>query len=76
MKEHAKVLTVVNKSNIRTPKPDEKIKVEPSIDMVKDLHYKKYVNLWPSVSDPRRIGHKFMTILDQLVKSCSGGSKP
>ena len=29
-----------------------------------------------SVSDPRRIGHRSTTILDQLVKSCSGGSKP
>ena len=28
---------MVNKSYIRTPKPDEKIKVEPSIAMVKDL---------------------------------------
>ena len=28
---------MVNKSNIRTPKPSEKIKVEPSIAMVKDL---------------------------------------
>ena len=37
IKEHAKVLTVVNKSYIRTPKPDEQIKVEPSIAMVKDL---------------------------------------
>src|SRR4051812_20526443 len=36
-KEHAKVSTVVNKSYIRTPKPDEQIKVEPSIAMVKDL---------------------------------------
>ena len=37
MKEHAKVSTVVNKSYIRTPKPDEQIKVEPNIAMVKDL---------------------------------------
>ena len=37
MKEHAKVSTVVNKSYIRTPKPDEQIKVEPSVAMVKDL---------------------------------------
>ena len=28
---------MVNKSNIKTPKPPEKIKVEPSISMVKDL---------------------------------------
>ena len=28
---------MVNKSNIRTPKPPEQIKVEPSIAMVKDL---------------------------------------
>ena len=28
---------MVNKSNIRTPKPSEQIKVEPSIAMVKDL---------------------------------------
>ena len=28
---------MVNKSYVRTPKPDEQIKVEPSIDMVKDL---------------------------------------
>ena len=33
IKEHAKVSTVVNKSYIRTPKPDE----EPNISMVKDL---------------------------------------
>ena len=37
MKEHAKVSTVVNKSYIRTPKPTEQIKVEPSVAMVKDL---------------------------------------
>ena len=37
MKEHAKVSILVNKSYIRTSKPDEKIKVEPSVAMVKDL---------------------------------------
>ena len=37
MNEHAKVSTVVNKSYIRTPKPAEQIKVEPSVAMVKDL---------------------------------------
>ena len=37
MKGHAKVSTVVNKSYIRTPKPTEQIKVEPSVSMVKDL---------------------------------------
>ena len=37
IKEHAKVSTVVNKSNIREPKPAQKIKVEPSVAMVKDL---------------------------------------
>ena len=35
IKEHAKVSNVVNKSYIRTPKPDEQIKVEPIIAMVK-----------------------------------------
>ena len=34
IKEHAKVSTVDNKSNIRTPNPNEQIKVEPSIAMV------------------------------------------
>ena len=33
MKEHAKDSTVVNKSYVRTPKPCEQIKVEPSIAM-------------------------------------------
>ena len=37
IKEHAKVSTVVNKSNIRAPRPSEQIKVEPSIAMVKDI---------------------------------------
>ena len=37
IKDRAKASTVVNKSNIRTPKPSEKIKFEPSISMVKDL---------------------------------------
>ena len=37
IKEHAKVSTVVRKSNIRAPKPAEQIKVEPSFAMVKDL---------------------------------------
>src|SRR3989337_1373065 len=37
LKDHAKASTMVNKSNIRTPKPPEKIKVEPSIAMVKAL---------------------------------------
>ena len=37
IKEHAKVSTLVNKSYVRTPTPSEKIKVEPSVVMVKDL---------------------------------------
>ena len=37
MKDHAKASIVVRKSNTRTPTPPEKIKVEPSIAMVKDL---------------------------------------
>ena len=37
IKEHAKVSTVVRKSNIRAPKPSEQIKVEPSVAMFKDL---------------------------------------
>ena len=37
MKEHAKASTVVSKSYVRTPKPFEQIKVEPSVAMVKDL---------------------------------------
>ena len=37
IKDHAKASTVVRKSNSRTPTPPEKIKVEPSIAMVKDL---------------------------------------
>ena len=37
IKQHAKVSTVVNKIYIRTPKPDEQIKVQLSISMVKDL---------------------------------------
>ena len=37
IKDHAKASIVVNKSNIRTHKPPEKIKVEPKIAMVKDL---------------------------------------
>ena len=37
MKEHAKVSIMVNKSYVRTPKPSEQIRVEPSVAMVKDL---------------------------------------
>ena len=37
IKEHAKVSTVVNKSNFRPPRPSEQIKVEPNVAMVKDL---------------------------------------
>ena len=37
MKEHAKASTVVNKSYVRTPKPSEQTKVEPSVAMIKDL---------------------------------------
>ena len=37
IKDHAKTLTVVHKSNTRTYTPPEQIKVEPSIAMVKDL---------------------------------------
>ena len=37
MKEHAKVSTLVNRSYIRTPKPAEQIRVEPSVAMIKDL---------------------------------------
>ena len=37
IKDHAKASTVVRKSNAKTPTPPEKIKVEPSIAMVKDL---------------------------------------
>ena len=42
IKEHAKVSTVVRKSNIKAPRPSEQIKVEPSIAMVKDLLVRKY----------------------------------
>ena len=37
MKEHAKVSIVVNKSNIKAPRPSEQTKVKPSVAMVKDL---------------------------------------
>ena len=37
IKKHAKDSTMVRKSYTRTPTPPEKIKVEPSIAMVKDL---------------------------------------
>ena len=37
IKEHAKVSTVVKKSNIRAPRPSEQIKVEPNVAMVKDI---------------------------------------
>ena len=37
IKEHAKVSTVVCKSNIRAPKPAEEINVEPSVAMDNDL---------------------------------------
>jgi hypothetical protein len=37
IKEHARDTTVVHKSNIRTPKPSEQIKVEPNIAITKDL---------------------------------------
>ena len=37
IKEHAKISTVVNKSNIRVPRTSEQIKVEPNVAMVKDL---------------------------------------
>ena len=37
IKDHAKASTVVNKSNIRTHKPPEQVKVEPNIAIVKDL---------------------------------------
>ena len=37
IKEHAKVSTMVNKSNIRAPRPSKQIKVEPNVAMVKDL---------------------------------------
>ena len=37
IKEHTKVATVVNKSNVRTSKSSEQIKVEPNTAMVKDL---------------------------------------
>ena len=37
IKNHAKASTVVNKSYIRTPKPDKQIKVEPSVAIVNDL---------------------------------------
>ena len=37
IKDHAKALTVVRKSNIRTYTPPEQVKVEPNIAIVKDL---------------------------------------
>ena len=37
IKEHAKLSIVVHKSNIKVSRPPEKIKVEPSVAMVKDL---------------------------------------
>ena len=41
IKEHAKVSTMVCKSNIKAPRPSEQIKVEPSVAMVKDLLVEK-----------------------------------
>jgi hypothetical protein len=37
IKELAKVSTMVNKSNIRAPRPSEQIKFEPNVAMVKDI---------------------------------------
>ena len=37
IKDHDKVSTMVNKSNIRAPRPSEQVKVEPNIAMLKDL---------------------------------------
>ena len=37
IKEHSKARNVINKSNVRTPKPFEHINIEPNIAMVKDL---------------------------------------
>jgi len=37
IKEHAKATTMVHKSSIRTPKPSEQIKMDPNIEIVKDL---------------------------------------
>ena len=37
MKDHAKASNVVRKSNIRTYRPPEQVKVEPNIAIVKDL---------------------------------------
>ena len=37
IKDHAKASTMVRKSNAKTPTSPEKIKVEPSVAMVKDL---------------------------------------
>ena len=37
MKEHAKASTVVTKTYVRTPKPAEQTRAEPSVAMIKDL---------------------------------------
>jgi len=37
IKEHAKATTMVHKSNTKTHKPSEQIKVERNVAMVKDL---------------------------------------
>ena len=40
------------------------------------IHYKKCVDLWLSHNDPRRIGHRSMTISNKLVLDYFGGSRP
>ena len=62
IKDHAKASTVVRKSNTRTPTPYEQIKVEPSIDMVKDLLVDNLMGmLFTSVM-------KLLELLDLMLK--------
>ena len=61
IKDHAKASTVVRKSNARTYTPPEKIKVEPSIAMVKDLLVDNIDGLFISVM-------KLLELLDLILK--------
>ena len=70
IEEHAKVSTVVNKSYIRTPKPDEQIKVEPSIAMVKDLLEERMVMLFTSVKKLLELPNLIKRINIYLLLAC------
>ena len=71
IKEHAKVSSMVNKSYVRRPKPNEQIKLEPSVAMVKDILVKILMGmLFISVMKQLELKNPMKKINIDLLLAC------